>query len=69
MNPLFYSEVASDDRSLAFAVYDNVSKTFFSTSPNADVKMLAEHLQSNALNFRSANRFIPLPIPTNARSR
>lgn len=57
VNPLFYSEVASDDRSLAFAVYDNVSKTFFSTSPNADVKRLAQHLQSNALNFRSANRF------------
>lgn len=57
VNPLFYSEVASDDRTLTYGVYDNISKTFFSVSPGANVKMLSEHVQNEKLNFRTDNRF------------
>lgn len=57
VNPLSYSEVMSDDPSLAFGVYDTVTKAFFSVSQNADAKTLATLVQNNDFNFQQDHRF------------
>nr|WP_318384222.1 EAL domain-containing protein [uncultured Enterobacter sp.] len=57
VNPLSFSEVMSDDPSLAFGVYDTVTKSFFSVSPNANLKTLSSLVQKNDFNFKKDDRF------------
>lgn len=57
VNPLSFSEVMSDDRSLAFGVYDTVTGMFFSVSPQADLRTMETLVRKNDLTFQQNQRF------------
>ena len=56
VNPLSFSEVMSDDRSLAFGVYDTVTGMFFSVSPQADLQTMETLVRKNDLTFQQNQR-------------
>lgn len=56
VNPLSFSEVMSDDRSLAFGVYDTVTGMFFSVSPQADLKTMESLVRKSDLTFQKNKR-------------
>ncbi|MDF2776744.1 MAG: hypothetical protein K0S90_267, partial [Enterobacteriaceae bacterium] len=58
VNPLAYSEVMSDDPSLAYGLYDTITKAFFSVSPTADARVLAGLIQNNDFTFQHAGRYL-----------
>lgn len=57
INPLSYSEVMSDDQSLAWGVYDTVTESFFSVSEWANVEQLLPMIRRDKLVFQEDNRF------------
>ena len=57
VNPLSYSEVMSDDTSLAYGIYDTVTDLFFSVSEQADLQTLDNLVRKNDLTFQQGNRF------------
>ncbi|ELT1815581.1 EAL domain-containing protein [Enterobacter hormaechei] len=57
VNPLSYSEVMSDDRSLSWGVYDTVSNAFFSVSQKANISLLHSMLRHQETTFQKGDRF------------
>ncbi len=57
VNPLSFSEVMSDDRSLAFGVYDTVTGMFFSVSAQADLRTMQTLVRKSDLTFQQNKRF------------
>lgn len=57
INPLSYSEVMSDDPTLAWGVYDTVTNSFFSVSEQANVEQLLPLLHRDESTFQQNNRF------------
>ncbi|WP_343711672.1 EAL domain-containing protein [Kosakonia radicincitans] len=57
INPLSYSDVASEDDALAYGVYDTVSELFFSLSKSAHLETLKKLIHSQASTFQQDGRF------------
>ena len=57
VNPLSYSEVMSDDSTLAYGIYDTVTGLFFSVSDQADLQTLDKLVRKNDLTFQENGRF------------
>jgi len=57
INPLSYSEVISEDQSLAYGVYDTVTNEFFSVSEQADPGILKKLLLNKDYTFQHDGRF------------
>ena len=57
INPLTYSDVASDNPDLAYGIYDTVTHQFFSVSQNAHLSKLATLLRTDDLTFQQDQRF------------
>lgn len=60
INPLSFSEVMSEDPSLAWGVYDTVTDSFFSLSERADVAELLPLVRGNSLILQQNGRFYSL---------
>lgn len=57
INPLSYSEVISEDQSLAYGVYDTVTNEFFSVSEQANPTILKKLLLNKDYTFQHDGRF------------
>ena len=57
VNPLSYSEVMSNDHSLAWGVYDTVTNAFFSVSAQANVSLLNSMIRHKESTFQKDERF------------
>ncbi|MGP3591261.1 EAL domain-containing protein [Vagococcus sp. WN89Y] len=56
INPLTYSDVASDDNALTYAIYDTLTGSFFSASRQADRAMLSQLIRSQESTFQQEKR-------------
>lgn len=56
VNPRTYADVMSDDLSLAYGVYDTVTKQFFSLSDKADIERLHGFIVNNEKYFTNKGR-------------
>jgi len=56
INPLTYSDVASDDTALTYAVYDTQTGSFFSVSHKADIATLATLIHTQNSTFQQDQR-------------